>query len=137
MGERLRDQGSIPDRVLCSTAIRCRETWQALLPSFGQGIAVDFEDRLYGADDRILLEVVAEIDEARTLLVLAHDPGISLLARELMRAGDRPAAGLPVPDPARVGLTPGSAASFEVEGAWSTVSRRSVRLMRFESPPRA
>jgi len=128
VGARLQAQGGVPDRVLCSVARRCRETWEEVSRAFDEEIAVDFDERLYNASGRVLLEAIAEVDESDRLLVLAHNPGISLLAREL--GGDAGAAieGL------RRGFTPASTACFEVEGPWSRVSRRTLRLLRFEGP---
>ena len=131
VGERLQEQGPVPDRVLCSVARRCRETWEEVSRAFEEEIAVDFQDRLYNASDRVLLEAIAEVDDADTLLVLAHNPGISLLARELDDESGDAIEGL------RQGFTPASTACFEVEGPWSAVSRRTLRLLRFERPSQA
>ena len=46
IGLSLRSQGAIPARVLCSSAIRCRETWQAVSAGLGSDAIVDFEDDL-------------------------------------------------------------------------------------------
>ena len=128
VGQRLLEQGPAPDRVLCSTARRCRETWEEVARAFEGEIAVDFDERLYNASDRVLLEAIAEVDDADILLVLAHNPGISLLARELSGESGAATEGL------RRGFTPASTACFEVEGTWSRVSRRTLRLLCFEAP---
>jgi len=134
VGERLQQRGCVPDRVLCSVARRCRETWEELSRAFEARITVDFDERLYDASDRVLLEAIAEVDDAESLLVLAHNPGISLLAREL--GGDAGDAGDANQDLHR-GFTPASTACFEVEGPWCLVSRRTLRLLRFERPSQA
>jgi phosphohistidine phosphatase len=128
VGERLQERGLVPDRVLCSVARRCRETWQEVSRAFDDEIAVDFAERLYDASERVLLEAIAEVDLADTLLVLAHNPGISLLAREL--GGDSGAA---IED-LRRGFTPATTACFEVAGPWSALSRRTARLLHLEGP---
>lgn len=131
VGERLQEQGLLPDRVLCSVARRCRETWEEVSRAFDDEIAVDFDERLYDASDRVLLEAIAEIDHAEILVVLAHNPGISLLARELGGGADAAIEDL------RRGFTPATTACFEIEGPWSSVSRRTARLLRFERPSEA
>lgn len=127
MGRRLRDQGLIPDRVISSRARRCRETWDALRQGLEAEVDVDFQNRLYEASERTLLEAIAEVDDAGTLLVLAHNPGVSDLAHGLCR-----------PDGTgtllRAGFQPAALACFELDGDASAVSRRTVRLIAFEEP---
>lgn len=137
VGEQLRAQGPIPTRALVSSARRCRETWQALASGLGaatsdaQGgdaspISVDFVDSLYNASTTALLEAIRAEDEASTLLVLAHNPGISLLALELGRARPQDEAVL------REGFAPATLAVFAVEGAWRDLSPMRARLLRIQ-----
>ncbi|MBI1261963.1 MAG: histidine phosphatase family protein [Rhizobiales bacterium] len=77
-----------PDAVLCSTAVRARETFAPLQALLGTGMPVQFIDRLYHAMPDVLLEVIhAEAsDDADTLLVIAHNPGLALMAADLAPA---------------------------------------------------
>ena len=126
VGLRLREQGPHPDHALVSTARRCRETWQAVQAALGSSVATDFEDGLYNASAEQLLDAVAAVDEAvETLLVLAHNPGITLLALELA-AGAMDAMGI------GEGFSPASAACFAIDGPWSTVSSRTASLRHFD-----
>lgn len=128
----------VPDRVLSSTARRCRETWDALRRRFeeasgpeaalDQRIAVAFEDRLYNAAPDTLLDHIAQTEDAKTLLLLAHNPGVSMLAYELARGDEAAAAAL------RPGFAPASIACFECDSEWSIVSQRNTELIRFERP---
>lgn len=130
VGERLRVDGPVPDRVLCSSARRCRETWQ----SFATGLAAEtlpridvaFDDRLYNASTGALIEAIQDEDAARVVLVLAHNPGISHLALELGRGDPDAEAAL------REGFAPASLAVFEIEGPWRELSVDSARCLRFE-----
>ena len=114
VGERLRIDGPVPDRVLCSSARRCRETWQSLAVGLAAdtlpAIALAFDDRLYNASTGALIEAIQDEHEARVVLVLAHNPGISLLALELGRSDAESEAAL------REGFAPASLAVFEVNG---------------------
>ena len=128
VGQRLRRLGLTPDRVLCSTATRCRETWEGIAKAFEEAIPIGIESALYNASSRRLLEAIAEVEEAKTLIVLAHNPGVSVLTLDL-------AGGSASPDPRlRQGFAPATFACFAVEGPWSLTSRRSVRLMHYEGP---
>ncbi len=130
VGERLRVDGPVPDRVLCSSARRCRETWQSLAAGLAAdtlpAIELALDDRLYNASTGALLEAIQGEQEARVVLVLAHNPGISLLALELGR-GDEAAEGA-----LREGFAPASLAVFEVNGPWCELSSATVRCLRFE-----
>jgi phosphohistidine phosphatase len=59
VGERLRVDGPVPDRVLCSSARRCRETWQSIATGLAaetlSAIDLVFDDRLYNASTNTLL----------------------------------------------------------------------------------
>jgi len=136
VGERLAEAGLIPERVLSSTALRCRETWEAIGAGLGadrcEALEVDFESDLYNASSHDLLRAIAGVDDdVEILLLLAHNPGMSMLALEL-GAADETALNL-----LGGGFPPGTTACFEIEGPWSTVSARTARLLRFEAPARA
>ncbi len=73
VGRRLAGLGWMPDLVLASDAVRCRETWDGLAPHLGS--PVRFHRDLYYADVGQVLDLVArEAGEAGTVLVLGHNP---------------------------------------------------------------
>jgi len=119
----------VPDYVLSSTATRCRETWEQVSKAFAEDVSRELVERLYNAGPSALLDAIADIDEAETLLALAHNPGISMLALEL--AGDSETAR---ETGVGAGFSPAAIACFEIDGPFSLVSRRSARLILFEHP---
>lgn len=126
-GEMLLHEGLAPDHALSSTALRCRQTWECVSAALDAPRDATFEPSLYNASAAGLLGGLTLVDEAvDTLLLLAHNPGISVLALELA-GGD--AAAL---DSLRGGFSPATTARFEIEGPWSTVSARSARFLRFD-----
>ncbi|MEU6072437.1 histidine phosphatase family protein [Micromonospora sp. NPDC047074] len=81
----------LPDLVICSTARRTRETWHAVAMgmtgappeggSAGPAPVVRYEADAYEAHPEDLLTLVRRVDPAvRTVLLVAHNPGISLLS---------------------------------------------------------
>lgn len=134
VGECLRLEGPIPDRVLCSSALRCRESWRAIEAGLAAGsppeVEVAFESGLYDASAATLLEAIQRETDAANILVLAHNPGISLLALELVRRDPDSSALL------REGFSPATIAVFAVDGPWSDLSPGSVQLQRFDRPQR-
>ncbi|RAZ31247.1 histidine phosphatase family protein [Microbacterium sp. SMR1] len=84
MAERLASTGVEVERILASTALRARTTAAA----FGAvlGLEPELRDELYGASARVLLDA-ASGSGARSVLVVAHDPGMTVLAERLSNGG--------------------------------------------------
>ena len=73
-----------PDAVLCSTAARATATCSPLREALGSRVPVIYRDELYHAmPDKMLAEIHGAPAEAETLLVVAHNPGLVLLAMAL------------------------------------------------------
>ncbi|MEH0970031.1 histidine phosphatase family protein [Micromonospora sp. CPCC 205546] len=81
----------LPDVVICSTARRTRETWHGVAMgmtgsppeggSAGPAPVVRYESDAYDAHPEDLLGLIRNVDPpARTVLLIAHNPGISLLS---------------------------------------------------------
>ncbi|MFJ7272650.1 SixA phosphatase family protein [Streptomyces sp. NPDC099050] len=85
-GRWLRDAGSVPELVICSTARRARETWALAAGQLDAAVPVRFDERVYAAEPDELLEVVAEVaEEVGRLLLVGHNPGLEDLALSLAR----------------------------------------------------
>ncbi|RLK48893.1 SixA phosphatase family protein [Microbacterium telephonicum] len=84
MARRLAESGIRPDVLLSSTAVRARTTAAA----FGDalGLSPQLREDLYGAPARALLDAAAETG-AETVVVVAHDPGMTVLAEQLSGGG--------------------------------------------------
>ena len=89
MARRVAAAGLLPDRILCSTARRARETAELFVTATGYAGPVDFHPRLYHADVETLLEFVtlAAADRERVLLV-GHNPGLQELVALLTGHSD-------------------------------------------------
>lgn len=84
MARRLAETGFRPDALLSSTAVRARTTAEAFAEELGAAVTLDPE--LYGAPARALLAAAAATG-VRSVLVVAHDPGMSVLAAQLSGDG--------------------------------------------------
>ena len=83
-GRWLRESGYVPDRVLCSTAQRARETWQLAEEGLGADPPTTFEDRVYGASAAELLDLARQTPSGvRTLMIVGHEPAMRDLTLEL------------------------------------------------------
>jgi phosphohistidine phosphatase len=113
-GAWLARHGLPPDLVICSPSKRTRQTWQgmasALVAKTGQAPPVHYEPLAYdGAVADLLALARAADDPVRTLLVVGHNPGISLLSAMLD----------PVADGDSDGLRTSGLALHEVTGPWA------------------
>ncbi len=90
LGEWMEKSGNTPDMVITSAATRCQETWNGVAASLSQKPEVLIERDLYMAGPGEILELLRSRAKGDTVMVLAHQPGIGLLARE-MRVDPPPA----------------------------------------------
>ena len=89
MGGYMAAQGLNPDLVLCSPAVRARQTLDLVLPQLTGQPTVEYEDALYLAAPSVLLARIRKIAaKVRHILVISHDPGMQGLAVELAAKGD-------------------------------------------------
>ena len=91
VGRHLHRSGLEPDLVLCSSAVRARQTLDYL--RFAAGPEVAIETSLYGAQAASLLTRIRRIPPGvGTAVLIAHNPGLEELARTLAGAGSDLAA---------------------------------------------
>lgn len=84
MGELVREGNLLPDRVLCSTATRARETFEFLAQGAKLDGPVDFLDALYLAGPAaIFREIRAHAGPSERVMVVGHNPGLERLVSNL------------------------------------------------------
>ena len=94
LGRFLSREGPAPERVLCSSAARARETWSragSRMAGRPGGLPVSFERGLYLAGAVQMLERIRACEAEPCLLLVAHNPGIQELACRLAGSGDEDA----------------------------------------------
>jgi phosphohistidine phosphatase len=84
MARRLAETGFRPEAVLSSTAVRARTTAAAFAEALG--VAMTLDPELYGAPAGTLFATAAAT-RAGSVLLVAHDPGMSVLAAQLSGDG--------------------------------------------------
>jgi len=91
LGEWLGSRGYEPDQVLCSTAVRTRETWATVaIAPLEVTPEVTFLDGLYHAAPDVMLRILRQA-AGDTVMMLGHNPGIGEFARRLVaRAPNHP-----------------------------------------------
>jgi phosphohistidine phosphatase len=82
-------QGLAPELILCSPAVRARQTLDLVLPHLAGGPTVVYEDAFYLAAPSVLLERIRRIEaKVRHAMIVGHDPGMQGLALDLSGAGE-------------------------------------------------
>ena len=72
------------DLALCSTALRTRETAELVLQSAELPVTLRSDQRIYEADLARLLQVVSEIENDKSaVLLVGHNPGVGELVNRL------------------------------------------------------
>lgn len=132
MGRFMVDSGYVPDLIVCSTAVRTRQTLAlAFEESDIEGTKIEFDRAIYEVGpNRILARIRQVNDEVATLMIIGHNPGMQTVALGLTGSGDTavrqqlarkfPTAGLAVID-------------FEAK-VWRDIEARSGHLVVFTAP---
>lgn len=136
IGRYLTEHKLVPDLALISPAVRTRETWALLSDELQHPPKSEVAPDLYGADAQELLMIAraaagrAADKSVRSILVIAHNPGLHELALELIAKANRhdrkalednlPTSGLAVLD-------------FAIDD-WNELSPQRGTLERFVSP---
>jgi len=127
----------VPDRVLCSTARRARETWELAQPALGASPPVSFDDRIYGASAPQLLDLVHRAPRtAKTLLIVGHDPGIPELAFMLAGAAAPSRGAVPgsTVERMKTKFPTAAIAVLELTGNWGQLHPGTALLTSFVTP---
>ena len=126
-GDWLRDHVPTIDAVLCSSAMRTRQT----LARSGITAPVTYRDELYAATPGTMLaEINTVADSVSTLLVLGHEPTVSHLALGLAGPGSDHSA----TEGIRAKFPTSGIAVLGVDGAWAGVEPGSAELVVFHVP---
>ncbi|WP_174801908.1 SixA phosphatase family protein [Martelella limonii] len=76
LGAQMKANGYVPELILSSSAMRCRQTADAAYRALGRAPTCRFVDDFYQAAPVTYLEALADNADARTVMVCGHNPGI-------------------------------------------------------------
>ncbi|MFN3642965.1 MAG: SixA phosphatase family protein [Gemmobacter sp.] len=83
LGQWLASRDDVPGAVLCSDAVRTRETWEGIAPHLPSTPAVHLKPALYHAGPDVMLAVLRRATEP-VVMMLGHNPGIAEFADRLL-----------------------------------------------------
>ena len=123
------EQRLAPALVLCSPALRTRQTLDIIASSFARPPQILIEDGLYLAAAPQLFARLRRLPaDTASVLLVGHNPGYHELAVSLSEVAVGPLI-------ARLaGFPTGALASFEVEVPWAHLDRRQARLAAVATP---
>jgi phosphohistidine phosphatase len=89
LADHLRLSGCRPQLVLCSPALRTRQTLDLVAPGLGLQARVQVEERVYAAADDELWRLARDLrDDVTEAMIVGHNPGLHELALRLSEHGD-------------------------------------------------
>lgn len=132
VGQSLLAVGLVPDRVLVSSAVRTRQTWDLVRGVLGLDPSVaTVADEVYDAGVRELLALVQGTGEdVGTLLVVGHEPTVSQTAALLAGPGSDDDTLLRV----QVGVPTATTCELEAATPWAQWAPHAVPLRSVVSP---
>lgn len=126
------DHGAVPDFILCSSALRARQTCTWVCKELGDKAPTPkLEDRLYEASPAQILAVINRVPETVTsLLVIGHLPGVQEVAMRIasVESAEEPVMELATRYPT-AGLT-----VMDYAGDWATLDGRDAVVTDFVVP---
>lgn len=131
MGRHIAAHALIPERVLCSTARRTRETLAGLLPYLAADLDIRLTRELYDSSATQYFDVVRALGgAARVLLVVGHNPSLQELAIDLVGTGNPALA-----DAVRTELPTASLVVIDfAERKWSEIQSQGGRIVAYFRP---
>jgi phosphohistidine phosphatase len=134
VAQAMADNGFTPDRILCSSARRTRQTLGLVLTRLGaEEMTAAFTRQLYGADADALHRMITAQDAqtVRRLMLVGHNPAMQDLALALTGSGaaaERDALEVKFPSGALAVLT------FEDRDGWASIAPGTGHLTHFIRP---
>jgi phosphohistidine phosphatase len=126
-GRWLHDNGFGPELVLCSTAVRTRQTWEEAANGGACGESIEYERSLYTGSVETALQTVRDFGgETQVLLVVGHNPTMATLASGLSEGDGSSVAH----ECLAAGFPTSSLAVLRYAGPWADLSFGTASLER-------
>jgi len=90
MAKTIATMGLVPDRIVCSPAVRTRETLDALRPYLDGEDRITIDPELYDSSAEAYLGAIARFGgDVATVMLIGHNPSVHDAARLLVGEGER------------------------------------------------
>jgi phosphohistidine phosphatase len=106
VADKASDLGYVPDCLISSTAVRCRQTVEIVRKSISESLEIEFVDALYNSTPETYATIISGQAARQSVMVVGHNPSIDQLlvaligneARGTALSGGYPTAGIAVLD---------------------------------------
>jgi phosphohistidine phosphatase len=129
VGDHLRERHTMPDYAVVSSAVRTRQSWEAVVETSGMGdVEVSFDDAVFtGSPDVVIEALRAAPEDARTVMFVGHNPTAAYLCHLLDDGGG---------DEESVsemlhGFPPGAVAVLDVSVPWAELAPETGRVVDY------
>ena len=123
------EAGIAPELVLCSSARRTVMTLEGIADALPAKVDVQIEEGLYAASSGRLLARLHEVGDVTGVLLIGHNPGLEMLADNLVGGGD---SGLRRQLESK--FPTGALATLTFDGPWSGLAPGGATLAAFVVP---
>lgn len=132
MGRWLSQAGHRFGVVVCSTAIRARQTWSEIEAIGVHAEEIRFDDRVYNGEPDLVMAVLSEVpDRCTSVLVVGHAPSIPELADRL---GGTEGSDQRAVETVRTRFPPGCLAVLSIGDSWSALVPGAATLSEVVNP---
>lgn len=130
LGHHLTAQGLVPDAVVCSTAVRARDTWMRALGGGATDVPVRYLERIYEGQAPDLATVLrTTAADVSTVMMIGHAPGVPDLVEYLaVRTKGRAWKQLDTKFPTS------AMAVLRFSGSWGDTGRHRAELLSIDVP---
>ncbi|MEO7200129.1 MAG: histidine phosphatase family protein [Dokdonella sp.] len=84
-----------PERIVCSPALRTRQTVTPLSRQLGESTVVTLDERVYEATPASLIEILDEYSDTPCIVLVGHNPGLEGLLSLLTDGSSAGGRGMP------------------------------------------
>ncbi|SIQ13268.1 phosphohistidine phosphatase [Rhizobium sp. RU20A] len=84
VADRAADRGLKPQRIISSTAVRCRQTTEAFRRALGEDTDIRYSDDLYTGGPETYRSLATAQDDVTSLMLVGHNPMIEEFLRTLV-----------------------------------------------------
>ena len=125
LGEWLQTHAGPVDRVIVSTALRTRLTWEIASSALRDVPPVEFRDEIYEAHWTEVLDVARALGDEHRVILIGHNPGLEDLATRLAATSSATLADLEEKFPTS------AIARLEFDGSWADLGPSGAHLVEF------
>lgn len=122
-------RGLVPDKVICSSAVRARQTLDAVGRACDLSPVTEYSAHLYGTDAPGYLEVAAKAGSDGDLMLIGHNPMLEEVALALSTSGEDDAL-----DQLGMGFRTAALAVIALDGPLTSVETSKGHLEAYLTP---